>query len=64
MKIKGSYIRELRKRNNLTQKQLGILSDISESMVCKIESGEKSTSIENLKKIANSLSTTMDDLVG
>ncbi|MEM5662273.1 helix-turn-helix domain-containing protein [Bacillus cereus] len=33
-------------------------------MVCKIESGEKSTSIENLKKIANSLSTTMDDLVG
>ncbi|EOQ06922.1 MULTISPECIES: helix-turn-helix domain-containing protein [Bacillus cereus group] len=64
MKIKGSYIRELRKQKKLTQKQLGKLSDISESMVCKIESGEKSTSIENLKKIANSLSTTMDDLVG
>ncbi|WP_017154166.1 helix-turn-helix domain-containing protein [Bacillus bingmayongensis] len=64
MKIKGSYIRELRKRNNLTQKQLGKLSDISESMISKIESGGKSTSIENLKKIANSLSTTMDDLVG
>lgn len=64
MKIKGSYIKELRKRNNLTQKELGNLLDISESMVCKIESGERSTSILNLKKIAKSLSTTMDDLVG
>ncbi|MFQ6340925.1 helix-turn-helix domain-containing protein [Bacillus sp. AF62] len=33
MKIKGSYIKELRKRNNLTQKELGNLLDISESMI-------------------------------
>lgn len=64
MKIKGSYIKELRTSKKLTQKQLAELSQISESMVSKIELGIKSTKIETLKKIANALSTTMDDLVG
>ncbi|EJV74454.1 MULTISPECIES: helix-turn-helix domain-containing protein [Bacillus] len=64
MKIKGSYIKELRTSKKLTQKQLAELSQISESMVSKIELGVKSTKIETLKKIANALSTTMDDLVG
>lgn len=64
MKIKGSYVKELRKSKKLTQKQLAELSQISESMVSKIELGVKSTKIETLKKIANALSTTMDDLVG
>ncbi|MDO8159145.1 MULTISPECIES: helix-turn-helix domain-containing protein [Bacillus cereus group] len=64
MKIRGSYIRELRKKNNLTQKELGRLSDVSESMICKIEAGERSPSLKHLKKIANNLSTTMDDLYG
>lgn len=64
MKIKGSYIKELRRSKKLTQKQLAELSQISESMVSKIELGVKSAKIETLKKIANALSTTMDDLVG
>ncbi|HHK5554667.1 transcriptional regulator [Bacillus anthracis] len=64
MKIKGSYVKKLRKSKKLTQKQLAELSQISESMVSKIELGVKSTKIETLKKIANALSTTMDDLVG
>lgn len=64
MKIKGNYIKELRTSKKLTQKQLAELSQISESMVSKIELGVKSTKIETLKKIANALSTTMDDLVG
>ncbi|MCU5656435.1 transcriptional regulator [Bacillus wiedmannii] len=64
MKIKGSYIKELRINKKLTQKQLADLSEISESMVSKVELGVKSTKIETLKKIANALSTTMDDLVG
>ncbi|KAA0789667.1 helix-turn-helix domain-containing protein [Bacillus thuringiensis] len=64
MKIKGSYIKELRTSKKLTQKQLAELSQISESMVSKIELGVKSAKIETLKKIANALSTTMDDLVG
>lgn len=64
MKIKGNYIKELRMNKKLTQKQLADLSEISESMVSKIELGIKSTKIETLKKIANALSTTMDDLVG
>ncbi|MCC2347109.1 helix-turn-helix transcriptional regulator [Bacillus pacificus] len=64
MKIKGSYIKELRINKKLTQKQLADLSEISESMVSKIELGIKSTKIETLKKLANALSTTMDDLVG
>ncbi|WMY18235.1 helix-turn-helix transcriptional regulator (plasmid) [Bacillus tropicus] len=64
MKIKGNYVKELRKSKKLTQKQLAELSQISESMISKIELGVKSTKIETLKKIANALSTTMDDLVG
>lgn len=64
MKVKGSYIKELRINKKLTQKQLAELSDISESMVSKVELGVKSTKVETLKKIANALSTTMDDLVG
>ncbi|ETE91640.1 TPA: helix-turn-helix domain-containing protein [Bacillus thuringiensis] len=64
MKIKGNYIKELRTSKKLTQKQLAELSQISESMVSKIELGVKSAKIETLKKIANALSTTMDDLVG
>ncbi|WP_433775469.1 helix-turn-helix domain-containing protein [Bacillus wiedmannii] len=64
MRIKGSYIKELRINKKLTQKQLADLSEISESMVSKVELGVKSTKIETLKKIANALSTTMDDLVG
>ncbi|EOO99722.1 XRE family transcriptional regulator [Bacillus cereus] len=64
MKVKGSYIKELRINKKLTQKQLAELSEISESMVSKVELGVKSTKVETLKKIANALSTTMDDLVG
>lgn len=64
MKVKGRYIKELRINKKLTQKQLAELSDISESMVSKVELGVKSTKVETLKKIANALSTTMDDLVG
>ncbi|MDV5069302.1 helix-turn-helix transcriptional regulator [Bacillus sp. W1] len=64
MKVKGSYIKELRINKKLTQKQLAELSEISESMISKVELGVKSTKIETLKKIANALSTTMDDLVG
>ncbi|EJS45760.1 hypothetical protein ICG_05860 [Bacillus cereus BAG1X1-3] len=64
MKVKGSYIKELRIKKKLTQKQLAELSEISESMVSKVELGVKSTKVETLKKIANALSTTMDDLVG
>ncbi|HHT7239761.1 TPA: helix-turn-helix domain-containing protein [Bacillus cereus] len=64
MKVKGSYIKELRINKKLTQKRLAELSEISESMVSKVELGVKSTKVETLKKIANALSTTMDDLVG
>ncbi|HFK1685315.1 TPA: helix-turn-helix domain-containing protein, partial [Bacillus tropicus] len=46
MKIKGSYVKKLRKSKKLTQKQLAELSQISESMVSKIELGVKSTKIE------------------
>lgn len=50
MKIKGNYIKELRTSKKLTQKQLAELSQISESMVSKIELGVKSAKIETLKK--------------
>ncbi|MEH7458481.1 helix-turn-helix transcriptional regulator [Bacillus sp. JJ1127] len=63
MDIKGEYIKKLRKQKKYTQEDLGRLSGTSASMISKIETGIKSTSVKKLKNIAQALDTPMDDLV-
>ena len=49
----STTLRELRKKHNLTQKQLGELSGTSEITIRQYESGKYNPKMETLQKIAN-----------
>ena len=57
-------LKKLRKAKDMTQKQLGALCDISESMVSNLESGKKSPSFETLLKLAEALDCSVADILG
>lgn len=57
-------LKEMRKAKGMTQKQLGALCDISESMVSNLESGKKSPSFETLLKLAEALDCSVADILG
>ncbi|WP_312070397.1 helix-turn-helix transcriptional regulator [Anaerotignum propionicum] len=52
---KGNRIRKIRKKRNLTQKQLGELCGIDEANIRKYELGKQNPRYETLEKIANAL---------
>ncbi|MBU4314657.1 MAG: helix-turn-helix domain-containing protein [Actinobacteria bacterium] len=58
-KIKGQLI-ELRRKNNLTQKQLADLLKTKQSNIARIESGSFYPSLRLLEKIAEALETELD----
>lgn len=65
MKIKsllGKRIKELRKRNKLTQEKLAELIGIETVSLCNIENGKYYPSSENLEKIINILKVSPKDL--
>lgn len=53
--LKGERIKEIRKKRNLTQKQLGELSGIAESTIRSYELGRLNPKYETLEKIAKAL---------
>ncbi len=53
---KGECIRKIRRKRNLTQKQLGELCGIDEANIRKYELGKQNPRYETLEKIANALS--------
>jgi len=58
-------IKKSRKKLKLTQEGLARKADISYSTVIKLESGEiADPRMETLKKLANALNISIDDLVG
>ena len=57
-------LKKLRKAKGMTQKELGALCDISESMVSNLESGKKSPSFETLLKLAEALDCSVADILG
>ena len=57
-------IKELRLKNNLTQKQFGELFDLSFQAVHDIEVSRRLTSIEKLYNIADYFNVSLDYLVG
>lgn len=60
----GKNIRKIRKQKKLSQEKLARLTDISLNTLTKIESGfTKRPSIQTIKKIADALSVTIDELV-
>ncbi|WP_339192781.1 helix-turn-helix transcriptional regulator [Paenibacillus sp. FSL W8-1287] len=62
VKIVGDKIRELRTEKGLSQEKLGELAELNSNYIGQIERGEKSISVFTLKKIADGLSMSLEEL--
>lgn len=58
----GKQIRTIRKHLGLTQKELGKLSDTSETTIKQYEAGKRQPRIEQLQKIAYALGGSISDI--
>ena len=56
-------LKRLRKAKGLTQKELGDLCDVSESMIGLVENGNRKPSFELLLKLGEALDCSVDDLM-
>jgi len=57
-------LRKLREQKGLTQEKLARLADVSNNTVIKIEVGKnKNPTLDTLKKIAQALDVSVDDLI-
>jgi len=60
----GSIIQKLRKEANLTQEELALKSGIPYTTLIKIEGGQvQNPTIKTIKKIADALGVSLDNLV-
>lgn len=64
MAMIGVNIKRLRESKRLTLRMFARSLDISPSFLSQIETGKASPSLDTLQKIANSLSTTVGNLIG
>ncbi|MDD5504592.1 MAG: XRE family transcriptional regulator [Candidatus Omnitrophica bacterium] len=64
MKIVGVNIKRLREEQGLTLRRLANNLGISASFLSQLESGKSSPSLATLKHIADTLSTTIGELIG
>ncbi|MEK5282578.1 MULTISPECIES: helix-turn-helix domain-containing protein [Paenibacillus] len=64
MNVTGDRIRNLRKRNNLKQRQLGDLIGVSPQVISNWERGYSPPDNENIAKLAEALNTSTDYLLG
>lgn len=55
--VVGNRIKELRKRNNLTQEELALLCGLDRTYINSVENGKRNISIVNLEKISIALNT-------
>ena len=61
--IIGNKIKEIRKKQGLTQKELANLTGLSEISIRKYENNNRKPKIENIKKIANALNVDVFDII-
>ena len=59
----GERIKKSRNEKSLSLRELATMVDLSASFLSQIEQGKASPSIENLKKIANSLDVRVSYLI-
>ncbi|MBR4607567.1 MAG: helix-turn-helix transcriptional regulator [Lachnospiraceae bacterium] len=59
----GLRIKEVRKRQGVTQAQLAEMADLSVSYVSHVENAKKKVSLETLLRMCNALEITLDDLL-
>lgn len=57
----GLRIKELRAEADLSQDELAYSIDMARSYLAEIETGKRNVSIQNLERIANGLSITLDE---
>lgn len=62
LKLFGERVKELRKKNNITQEKLAELVGIEQQQICRIENGGCFTTIETLEKMAKSLNVPIESL--
>ena len=58
----GQNLKRIRKRMNMTQEELATKMEISQSYLSDIENGRKNLSIKTVKKLADSLGLSVNDL--
>lgn len=60
----GATIRDLRKKQNMTQKVLARILDVSEATICKYENNTSIPPFEALRTLAVTFNVSMDTLCG
>ncbi len=57
----GQRIKELREKNNISQKDLAYAADIDRSYIASVESGKRNISIVNIEKISLAMNITLQE---
>ena len=57
-------IKTLRKQNNLTQKQLGDMVNVTKASICCYENGTRTPTLETLMDLANAFNVSINCLIG
>ena len=58
----GKRIREIRGKNDMSQKDLAYSADLDRSYIASVENGQRNISIVNLEKIATALGVKLSEL--
>ncbi len=58
----GKKLRELRKKSNLSQEELGFRAGIHRTYIGAIERGEQNISVDNIHKLAKALKVSVSEL--
>ena len=58
----GQRIKELRKQKNLSQEKFALQINLDRSYYTSVENGKRNVSIENIKKIADALNISLEEL--
>lgn len=64
MTLMGQRIKELRKKNHLTQKELGDRLNVTKVSVCCYEKGTRTPSLETLVDLSNIFKVNLDYFLG
>lgn len=58
----GDRVRVLRIQRNLSQEKFALLIDMDRTYLASVELGKRNISLENIQKIANGFSITLEEL--
>ena len=64
MYVFGKRLKEIRKKNNITQQQLGDMVGVTKVSICCYENGTRTPTLETLIDLANSLNVHLNYLLG